>query len=146
MIVARTRFSIDNGMLTSQFKPRRKQIQARLPGKSREEAQVPMASDQAVAATPDDAARPHAGGVFANHDFTKLWLGETVSQIGTQVTQFAMPLVAILTLKATVFEVGVLNALRFVPGHRRGAVRRSLAGPAPAAPGADRLRAAATRC
>jgi MFS-type transporter involved in bile tolerance (Atg22 family) len=38
-----------------------------------------------------------------------------VSLIGTQVTQFAMPLVAILTLNATVFEVGVLNALRFVP-------------------------------
>jgi len=38
-----------------------------------------------------------------------------VSLIGTQVTQFALPLVAILTLNATVFEVGVLNALRFLP-------------------------------
>ncbi len=56
-----------------------------------------------------------ADGVLANRDFVKLWAGETVSLIGTQVTQFAMPLVAILTLNATVFEVGVLNALRFVP-------------------------------
>jgi MFS family permease len=66
------------------------------------------------AATADAAARPR-DGVLANRDFVKLWAGETVSLIGTQVTQFAMPLVAILTLNATVFQVGVLNALRFLP-------------------------------
>lgn len=71
-----------------------------------------MAAEPAVAAARTEDA---SGGIFANHDFLKLWLGETVSQIGTQVTQFALPLVAILTLKATVFEVGLLNALRFVP-------------------------------
>ena len=54
-------------------------------------------------------------GVLANTDFVKLWAGETVSLIGTQVTLFTLPLVAILTLNASVFEVGVLNALRFVP-------------------------------
>jgi MFS family permease len=53
--------------------------------------------------------------MFISRDFAKLWAGETISEIGTQVTLFALPLVAILTLKATVFEVGVLNALRFVP-------------------------------
>jgi MFS family permease len=73
-----------------------------------------VASDQVVQAAA--AASPGArDGLLANRDFVKLWAGETVSLIGTQVTQFAMPLVAILTLKATVFEVGVLNALRFVP-------------------------------
>jgi MFS-type transporter involved in bile tolerance (Atg22 family) len=60
------------------------------------------------------AAEPESG-VLANADFARLWVGETVSQIGTQVTQFALPLVAILTLNATVLEVGLLNALRFVP-------------------------------
>lgn len=72
-----------------------------------------MAAEPAVAtiARDEDAG----DGIFVNRDFAKLWVGETVSQIGTQVTQFALPLVAILTLKATVFEVGVLNALRFVP-------------------------------
>jgi MFS family permease len=54
-------------------------------------------------------------GLLANSDFVKLWAGESVSLIGTQVTQFTMPLVAVLTLNATVTQVGVLNALRFVP-------------------------------
>lgn len=78
-----------------------------------------MASDPivATATATADAGPPvkSRDGVLGNADFVKLWAGETVSQIGTQVTQFAMPLVAILTLHATVLEVGVLNALRFVP-------------------------------
>lgn len=76
-----------------------------------------MAADQIVKAVTADAAAPARprDGVLANRDFVKLWAGETVSLIGSQVTQFAMPLVAILTLNATVFEVGVLNALRFLP-------------------------------
>lgn len=54
-------------------------------------------------------------GLWANHDFVKLWSGETVSLVGTQVTQFALPLVAILTLGASVFQVGLLNACRYAP-------------------------------
>jgi MFS family permease len=73
-----------------------------------------MAPDQAVAAqAPDPPTRPR--GVLANRDFALLWAGETVSQAGTQVTQFTMPLIAVLTLHASVFQVGVLNALKFVP-------------------------------
>jgi MFS family permease len=76
-----------------------------------------MSPDQTVRAPGSGAglAEPRRDGVFANHDFRKLWAGETVSLIGTQVTQFALPLVAVITLRATVFEVGVLNALKFVP-------------------------------
>jgi Transmembrane secretion effector len=76
-----------------------------------------MASDQIAKVAPAGAAPAgeSSGSVLANRDFVKLWAGETVSLTGTQVTQFTMPLVAILTLNATVFQVGVLNALRFVP-------------------------------
>lgn len=80
-----------------------------------------MAPDQvarAKRAAPEQAAaggRPVRLGVFSNADFARLWAGESVSLIGTQVTQFTMPLVAVLSLRASVTEVGVLNALRFVP-------------------------------
>jgi MFS family permease len=72
-----------------------------------------MASDQTV--KPPETEAEETSGLLANRDFMKLWAGETVSLIGTQVTQFAMPLVAVLTLNASVLEVGILNALRFVP-------------------------------
>lgn len=77
-----------------------------------------MASDQIATAPAGTAAAPaesSSGGVFANTDFVRLWAGESVSLIGTQVTQFTMPLVAVLSLNATVTEVGLLNALRLVP-------------------------------
>jgi MFS family permease len=83
-----------------------------------------VAVEQSAGATADGSVLPkqEAGekaaaksGSFANHDFVKLWAGESVSLIGTQVTRFTMPLVAVLTLNASVTEVGVLNALQFVP-------------------------------
>jgi MFS family permease len=45
----------------------------------------------------------------------KLWTGETISQIGTQITFLALPLTAILILKATPFQVGLLGTLEFLP-------------------------------
>lgn len=60
-------------------------------------------------------APPNRDTVLANRDFVKLWIGETISLLGTQITQLALPLVAILTLNASVFAVGVLNATRYAP-------------------------------
>jgi len=56
-----------------------------------------------------------AGGVWTDRNFVKLWSGETVSLIGNQITQFTLPLVAILTLHASTVQVGVLNACRTAP-------------------------------
>ncbi len=39
-----------------------------------------------------------------------LWCGQTVSQVGSQVTILALPLVAIVILRATTFQVGLLSA------------------------------------
>jgi MFS family permease len=81
-----------------------------------------MASDQIAPSSQSETiegaegSRPaRARGVLGNPDFAKLFAGETISQIGSQVTQFTMPLVAIITLNATAFQVGILNALKFVP-------------------------------
>lgn len=45
-----------------------------------------------------------------HRDFMLLWSGQTVSQVGSQVTVLALPLVAIVILKASTFEVGLLSA------------------------------------
>jgi MFS family permease len=54
-------------------------------------------------------------GLLRQHDYRQLWLAQTVSQFGTQVTVLALPLVAILVLNASAFEVAVLGALEFLP-------------------------------
>lgn len=47
-------------------------------------------------------------------DFARLWFGGTVSYFGTAVTAVALPLVALLTLHATTFEVGILSASGYI--------------------------------
>ena len=54
------------------------------------------------------------GRLWRHPDFLKLWLGDTVSQFGSQVTLLAVPTVAILVLHAGPFQVGVLSALEFL--------------------------------
>ena len=45
----------------------------------------------------------------------RLWSAESVSQLGSQVSLLALPLVAITVLHATTFEVGALTAVEFSP-------------------------------
>ena len=54
------------------------------------------------------------GQLWRHPDFLKLWAGETVSEFGTQISQLAIPTVAILILHAGPFQVGVLSALEFL--------------------------------
>jgi MFS family permease len=54
-------------------------------------------------------------GLLRAPDFRQLWLAQTVSQVGTQVTLLALPLVAILVVRASAFEVAVLSAVEFLP-------------------------------
>ncbi|GAA2621787.1 MFS transporter [Dactylosporangium fulvum] len=49
-------------------------------------------------------------GLLREHDFRQLFAADTISQVGTQVSMLALPLVAVLTLHATPLEVGVLTA------------------------------------
>jgi MFS family permease len=53
--------------------------------------------------------------LWRHPDFLRLWTAETVSQVGTQVTQLALPLVAIVVLVATPFEVALLGTVAFLP-------------------------------
>jgi MFS family permease len=55
------------------------------------------------------------GGLWRHGDFLKLWSAETISQFGSQVGALALPLVAVLTLESSPFEVSVLTTLEFLP-------------------------------
>jgi len=60
-----------------------------------------------------DAARPES--LWRNRDFLRFWLGESVSLIGTQVTNLALPLTAITAFGASDEQVGLLRFLQLVP-------------------------------
>src|SRR3984885_14997300 len=53
---------------------------------------------------------PSPAGLWHHREFRRLWIGETVSQFGTMVSQLALPLVAILVVHAPTFQVGLLTA------------------------------------
>ena len=47
-------------------------------------------------------------------DFRRLWIGDSISQVGTMVTMLAMPLLAVKVLHATPFQVGLLTTFEFL--------------------------------
>src|SRR3981081_3771724 len=53
--------------------------------------------------------------LWRHGDFVKLWAGQSVSRLGTEVSRLAIPLVAIDVLHATTFEVGALAAMETLP-------------------------------
>ncbi len=60
---------------------------------------------------PPGGSRP---GFWLNPDFLKLWCGQSVSQVGSQVSWLALPSAAILLLHAGPAQVGLLGALQFL--------------------------------
>ena len=59
--------------------------------------------------------RRPSGALWSHPDFLKLWTGQTISEFGSQVSQLAIPAVAVLTLKATPFQVAALETVVFLP-------------------------------
>jgi MFS family permease len=53
--------------------------------------------------------------LWRHGDFMRLWSGQTLSLIGSQVTLIAMPLVAVALLHATSAQMGYLTALARLP-------------------------------
>ena len=53
--------------------------------------------------------------LWRNADFLKLWAGQTISLIGSEVTGLALPLTAALTLNTTPAQMGILGAVQYAP-------------------------------
>ncbi|HEV3231025.1 MAG TPA: MFS transporter [Candidatus Dormibacteraeota bacterium] len=59
--------------------------------------------------------RLFGGALWGNPDFLKLWAGQTISRFGSQVSQLALPTLAIIGLHANALQVGILATLEFLP-------------------------------
>src|SRR5213593_1245794 len=58
--------------------------------------------------------RPRSG-LWGHPDFMKLWIGQSISEFGTPVSQIAIPWIAIKTLNASAFAVASLGTVQFLP-------------------------------
>lgn len=54
-------------------------------------------------------------GLWRHGDFMKLWAGQTLSEFGSQVSQLAIPIIAVIVIKASAFEVALLGTIEFLP-------------------------------
>jgi MFS family permease len=62
-----------------------------------------------------EAMSQHSTRSWPQHNFRLLWGGQTISQVGSQVTVWALPLTAVLLLHASPTQTGLLMAARIVP-------------------------------
>jgi MFS family permease len=53
--------------------------------------------------------------IWNNPDFLRLWSGETISRLGSQITSFSIPMLAALTLHATPLQMGYLGTSLYLP-------------------------------
>jgi MFS family permease len=53
--------------------------------------------------------------LYRDADFRRLWAAQTVSRFGSQVSQLALPLVAVLSLHSSAFRVSLLGAIEMLP-------------------------------
>jgi predicted MFS family arabinose efflux permease len=54
-------------------------------------------------------------GVLGDRAFRRFWLGESISLLGSEVTNLALPLTAVLVLGASSEQMGVLTAVHLLP-------------------------------
>ena len=54
-------------------------------------------------------------GLWRHRDFLLLWGGEGISGVGNAISLVVLPLIAVVSLHATGFEVGALSAAEWVP-------------------------------
>lgn len=76
----------------------------------------PATSGTATGAPPGEPEPPTRlrGGLLRHHDFRQLFIGDTLSQVGTQFTTLAIPVLAVKVLDAGAFQMGLLATCEFL--------------------------------
>src|SRR5579859_7735249 len=64
--------------------------------------------------SPERTAPPRPS-LWRHPDFLKLWAGQSISQVGSQVSLLAIPLTAVVALHANAFQAGLLGTFEFLP-------------------------------
>ena len=59
--------------------------------------------------------RRPTGGLWSHPDFLKLWTGQSISELGSQVSQLAIPWLAAVELHASPLAFSLLGVLGFLP-------------------------------
>jgi len=59
--------------------------------------------------------RRPTGGLWSHPDFLKMWTGQSISELGSQVSQLAIPWLAAVGLHASPFAFSLLGVLGFLP-------------------------------
>ncbi|WP_030930863.1 MFS transporter [Streptomyces sp. NRRL B-24720] len=68
-----------------------------------------------VSSSVSDSVRTGPPSLWRDGDFRRLWVGQTVSQLGEHGSLVVLPLIAVLTLDAEADQLGVLRATGQVP-------------------------------
>jgi len=59
--------------------------------------------------------RRPSGGLWSHGDFLKLWTGQSISELGSQVSQLAIPWLAAVGLNASPLQFSLLGVFGFLP-------------------------------
>ncbi|HWC31581.1 MAG TPA: MFS transporter [Actinomycetota bacterium] len=59
--------------------------------------------------------RPKLSPIWQQRNFRLLWFGETISLLGSTVSHFALPVVAVVTLHVSAGQMGLMRALGSAP-------------------------------
>jgi MFS family permease len=59
--------------------------------------------------------RPRFSPIWKGRAFRRFWVGETISMIGSSLSMFALPLVAVVTLHVTPGQMGLIRAIGGAP-------------------------------
>jgi len=62
-----------------------------------------------------EAGPKRQASLWRHGDFMKLWTAQTISMLGSQITLLALPLTAVLLLRADPLHVGILTAVGYLP-------------------------------
>lgn len=71
-------------------------------------------SDPLAPIEPESARRGRLG-LLRHADFRRLWIGDTISQFGTQISALAIPYIATVLIRASAFEVALLGTVEMLP-------------------------------